>query len=58
MIEHEIGMTMSATTKPAMNVEAVYTLCGASGSVGSAPSTLNNGIHDTHVESQRASPIT
>ena len=58
MIEHWIGMTISATTIPAMKVDAVNTVAFASGLFGSAPSTSKIGIHPNQVEIQRDSPIT
>ena len=58
MTGHWIGMTITATTRPAMKLYAVYTLAFPNGLVGSAPSTLNNGIHPNHVDNHRAKLMT
>ena len=59
MIEHWIGMTIRATTTPAMNVEAVYTVSLASGLFGIGAGDLEDrDPARTSVDSHRDRPIT
>jgi hypothetical protein len=51
-------MTIIATTSPATNAEAVYTLADDRGLDGSAPFTENQGKNPSHRFNHREMPMT